>query len=108
MSKHLERLTNAVSTTLARLPLDLHLEQFRVPRGQVFIIPQRCKDCQFCIDFCPADVLERSTQLNPKGYHYAVVASGKEDACVNCRFCTLVCPEFAIYSEEVREVPSGH
>jgi 2-oxoglutarate ferredoxin oxidoreductase subunit delta len=96
-----------VSTTLARRPLDLELEQFRVPRGQVFIIPHRCKDCQFCIDFCPADVLERSTQLNPKGYHYAVVASGKEDACVNCRFCTLVCPEFAIYSEEVQEVPSA-
>jgi 2-oxoglutarate ferredoxin oxidoreductase subunit delta len=96
-----------VSTTLARLPLDLELEQFRVPRGQVFIIPNRCKDCQFCIDFCPADVLERSTQLNAKGYRYAVVASGKEDACINCRFCMLVCPEFAIYSEEVQEVPSA-
>jgi 2-oxoglutarate ferredoxin oxidoreductase subunit delta len=96
-----------VSTTLARAPLDLDWEQFRVPRGQVFIIPERCKDCQFCIDFCPAEVLTRSPQLNSKGYHYAVVAEGKEDACVNCQFCTLVCPEFAIYSEEVQEVPSA-
>lgn len=73
----------------------------------MFIIPNRCKDCLFCIEFCPADVLERSTALNAKGYHYAVVAEGKENACVNCRFCTLVCPEFAIYSEEVQEVPSA-
>ena len=96
-----------MSTITARRPLDLELEQFRVPSGQVFIIPHRCKDCQFCIEFCPADVLERSTELNPKGYHFAVVAAGKENACVNCRFCMLVCPEFAIYSEEVQEVPSA-
>jgi NAD-dependent dihydropyrimidine dehydrogenase PreA subunit len=30
----------------------------------------------------------------------------EEDACGNCRFCMLVCPEFAIYSDEVREVTS--
>ncbi len=91
-------------TITIRRALDAEIEQFRVPRGQVFIIPNRCKDCQFCIDFCPADVLERSDDLNAKGYHYAVVAEGKEDACVNCRFCMLVCPEFAIFSDEVKEV----
>jgi NAD-dependent dihydropyrimidine dehydrogenase PreA subunit len=96
-----------VSTTLARRPLDLEFEQFRVPRGQIFIIPNRCKDCQFCIEFCPADVLERSSQINAKGYHYPVVAEGKEEGCVNCRFCMLVCPEFAIYSSEVQEGTRG-
>ena len=39
--------------------------------------------------------------MNARGYHYPVVAAGKEDDCVNCRFCKLVCPEFAIYTEEV-------
>ena len=86
-----------------RVPMDRHLEQFRVPRGQVFVIPNRCKDCRFCIDFCPEKVLVQSADLNAKGYRYAVVAEGKEDACVNCRFCTLVCPEFAIYTEEILE-----
>ena len=93
-----------MTTTLLRIPLDRTLEQFRVPRGQVFIVPNRCKDCQFCIDFCPQDVLTRSEDMNPKGYHYAVVAPGKEEDCVNCGFCMLICPEFAIYSDEIREV----
>jgi NAD-dependent dihydropyrimidine dehydrogenase PreA subunit len=41
--------------------------------------------------------------MNSKGYHYPVVAPGKEDACVHCGFCSLICPEFAIYTEEVAE-----
>ena len=39
--------------------------------------------------------------MNAKGYYYPVVANSKEQACVNCAFCKLVCPEFAIYTEEV-------
>ncbi len=72
-----------------------------IPRGQTFIIPQRCKGCNYCIDFCPKDVLEESADINGKGYHYPVVSSGKEEACVHCMFCTLICPEFAIYTEEI-------
>jgi 2-oxoglutarate ferredoxin oxidoreductase subunit delta len=70
-----------------------------VPRGQVFVIPERCKGCRFCIEFCPRDVLTESTQTNAKGYRYPVVAAGREDECGNCQFCTIVCPEFAIYTE---------
>jgi len=89
-----------VSFTSYRRPIDL--DEVRVPRGQVFVIPERCKGCRFCIEFCPEDVLEESVAMNAKGYHYPVVAEGKEDDCVNCRFCLLVCPEFAIYTEEVK------
>ncbi len=71
------------------------------PRGQVYVIPGRCKGCKFCIEFCPQDVLVESPQMNAKGYHYPVVAAGKDDACVNCGFCEMVCPEFAIYTREV-------
>lgn len=82
-----------------RRPLDL--ATVRIPTGQVFIIPERCKGCKFCIEFCPEQVLTESEAMNAKGYHYPVVAAGKERSCVNCGFCRLVCPEFAIYTEEV-------
>ena len=73
----------------------------RVPVGQVYVISQRCKGCRFCIEFCPELVLVESEAMNAKGYHYPVVAEGRELACVNCGFCKLVCPEFAIYTEEL-------
>lgn len=82
-----------------RRPLDGRV----APRGQVFIIPERCKGCKFCIQLCPRDVLVESTEMNRKGYHFPKVAPGKEDECANCLFCMLVCPEFAIFTAE-REV----
>lgn len=82
-----------------RVPIDLSSAQ--VPKGRVFTIPSRCKQCNFCIEFCPTDVLLYSEEINAKGYHYPVVVEGKENACVHCRFCDLICPELAIYTEEV-------
>jgi len=82
-----------------RQPLDA--ASVHVPVGQVYVIPERCKGCRFCIEFCPEQVLVESPDMNAKGYHYPVVAEGKEQACVNCGFCKLVCPEFAIYTEEL-------
>lgn len=38
---------------------------------------------------------------NAKGYHYPQVVVGKEEACVHCEFCTMICPEFAIFTLEV-------
>ena len=82
----------------ARKPLNI--EQFKIPQGQVFLIPERCKACEMCVRFCPQQVLQVSRLTNAKGYHYPEVAPGKETACVHCEFCTLVCPEFAIYTLE--------
>lgn len=88
-----------MASTFVRQPLGL--TAIRLPRGQVYVLPSRCKECSFCIEFCPEDVLAESDAINAKGYHYPVVAAGKQDACVNCGFCQLVCPEFAIYTVEV-------
>jgi len=86
---------------LIRQPLDK--ATVKVPRGQVYIIPERCKGCRFCINFCPRNVLVETSDMNAKGYHYPVVAEGKEEACIACQFCSIICPEFAIYSEEIGE-----
>jgi 2-oxoglutarate ferredoxin oxidoreductase subunit delta len=76
----------------------LDLAKRTIPQGQVYVIPQRCKGCLFCIEFCPKDVLVESTEMNAKGYHFPVVAEGKQGECANCEFCTLICPEFAIFT----------
>lgn len=86
---------------IARRPIDS--PRVVLPRGQVHVIPDRCKGCKFCIEFCPEQVLEESRELNAKGYRYPVVAAAKEDGCVQCGFCTLVCPELAIFTLEVAQ-----
>ena len=84
-----------------REPLDK--DKIILPRGRVFVIPERCKECDFCIEFCPRDVLEKSSEINEKGYHHPRIKEGNEGLCVNCHFCRLICPEFAIFTEEVGE-----
>jgi 2-oxoglutarate ferredoxin oxidoreductase subunit delta len=80
----------------ARTPLDI--EKVIIPRGQVYLIPERCKGCEVCVQFCPQDVLCISEDRNEKGYLIPMVAVGMEAECVNCEFCNLVCPEFAIFT----------
>ena len=80
----------------ARTPL--YLDKISVPRGQVYVIPERCKGCEICIQYCPQDVLQVSERSNAKGYHYPDIVPGSDSVCVHCEFCTLVCPEFAIFT----------
>jgi NAD-dependent dihydropyrimidine dehydrogenase PreA subunit len=70
-------------------------------RGIVYIIPNRCKECMYCIEFCPQSVLEKSENINYKGFHYPRVKPGKEDSCTACKICELLCPDFAIFIKEV-------
>ncbi len=61
----------------------------------VTIDRDRCKGCELCISFCPADVLALSDRdFNAAGYRPAVVA--RAEACTGCAHCARMCPEAAI------------
>jgi 2-oxoglutarate ferredoxin oxidoreductase subunit delta len=79
-----------------REPLDS--DRVTPPRGEVFIIDDRCKGCAFCVEYCPRDVLRMSEEFNRKGYHPPEVIKSGE--CLNCNLCEMICPEFAIFSVE--------
>jgi 2-oxoglutarate ferredoxin oxidoreductase subunit delta len=70
-------------------------KQSKGPRGQVIISPELCKGCGFCIEFCPAEVLEFSEEFNTKGYHPPRAA--RPEACTGCDLCGIYCPDFAIF-----------
>ena len=82
-----------------RQPMDL--ERAHIPEGEVHVIPERCKECGFCVGYCPEQVLAFSQEINAKGYHYPVIAEDKRDACIHCGFCNLICPELAIFTIEI-------
>ncbi len=79
-----------------RVPRDL--EKIQVTTGRVTVIKDRCKGCELCVRYCPRDVLRMSETFNLKGYYYPEPRS--EESCVNCHFCELLCPDFAIFSVE--------
>lgn len=75
-----------------RTPLD-H-DKVKPTRGEVHVIPDLCKGCGFCIQFCPRHVLEETDDMNQKGYHYPCAVN--PDQCVACGLCEAICPDFAI------------
>jgi len=74
---------------------------FTPPQGlklrdaDIFIIDERCKACNFCIEFCPRDVLETSKKVNQRGVHPPQVKDSS--LCVGCGVCEDICPDFAIF-----------
>jgi 2-oxoglutarate ferredoxin oxidoreductase subunit delta len=82
-----------------RKPLDA--DRIKIPHGEIHIVVNRCKGCQFCVEYCPRHALEMSPDFNAKGYHYPVAKPG--ELCVDCRLCQMLCPEFAIFCVEENE-----
>ncbi len=81
---------------LWRKPLDA--EKIRLPKAEIHVITDLCKGCDFCIEFCPKKVLEKSNKLNKRGAYPPKVVD--EDNCALCSFCTAICPEFAVFTIE--------
>lgn len=88
---------------LTRTPLNL--QETKKPNGRVFIIIERCKECGYCWEYCPEEVLEESDEINSRGYHYPRIRKDKEGDCVDCGMCTEICPDLAIYTEEIEADP---
>jgi 2-oxoglutarate ferredoxin oxidoreductase subunit delta len=76
-----------------RTPLDI--QQVKIPQGEIHLIIERCKGCEFCVQFCPRGVLQMSQEFNAKGYHYPEVVEAGQ--CVECDLCEVICPDFAIF-----------
>ncbi len=71
-------------------------------QGHVIVIEDRCKGCGFCIANCPRQVLSFSSVFNAKGYHLPKAVDAAK--CVNCHFCEILCPDFAIYSVALSDI----
>lgn len=80
----------------------VNLSNYHTSKGVLHIIPERCKECNYCTNYCPKEVLERSPETNSHGYHPVRVRPGKEDSCVACGMCQTICPDFAIFVTEVQ------
>jgi 2-oxoglutarate ferredoxin oxidoreductase subunit delta len=70
-------------------------EKPEIVSGTIHIIAERCKGCNWCIEYCPRDVLDISKEYNKKGYHPPKVVNA--DLCTACGLCEMICPDFAIF-----------
>ena len=53
---------------------------------------EKCKECGYCIHWCPKKVLSKGTKPNKSSYFPPVVGEG----CIACGTCARVCPDAAI------------
>ena len=82
----------------AEWPAFVDLDKWKHQKPQIYVIKARCKECSFCISYCPEQILEVSDEINQKGYHPPQLKKGATfDECAECHFCELICPEFAIF-----------
>jgi 2-oxoglutarate ferredoxin oxidoreductase subunit delta len=77
-------------------PLDL--EKVKPARAEIHLIKDECKGCGYCIEFCPMKVLEESDEINARGVHPPRIVD--ESKCAICSFCSVICPDFAIFVVE--------
>lgn len=80
-------------------------------KGRIVINTDICKGCDFCITFCPKELIRKEPHSNSSGFYPAVFCDS-EKKCNACKICGVVCPEaaieiFAIVEEENSNIESG-
>lgn len=60
----------------------------------VRVNPRLCKDCGYCVKFCPKQILKTGTVRNRRGHFYPELTD--KEKCITCAICALMCPEGAI------------
>jgi 2-oxoglutarate ferredoxin oxidoreductase subunit delta len=64
-------------------------------KGYIEISVEGCKGCGLCIIHCPVECIAMNTaDTNSYGLHYAYLS--KEDVCIACQNCAVMCPDAAI------------
>jgi len=66
--------------------------------AKIKIDKEKCKECSFCISFCPVKNIKISSKFNKKGYHYAEVIDEKR--CTGCGICFQMCPDLCVEIEK--------
>ena len=55
----------------------------------------KCKSCYLCIDVCPKGLIKKSNEIGKTG-EFIVEFDDKENQCLGCSQCAIMCPEIAI------------
>jgi 2-oxoglutarate ferredoxin oxidoreductase subunit delta len=77
-----------------RIPLSPQ-QKLKLRDVDVILIEDRCKGCNFCIEFCPRKVFEQGKKLNQIGIHPPRIKDSS--LCVGCGVCEEICPDFAVF-----------
>ena len=65
-----------------------------LPKGFIEILKEECKGCGVCMDACPHNAIELSSDMNRRGHRYAHQMTAEN--CTGCTLCYVQCPSSAI------------
>lgn len=70
--------------------------------NEVRINTERCKECGYCIRYCPKGCLKKGDAINKRGYYAPVYEAAN---CIGCGICAQVCPDtvLTVYKDTDKE-----
>ena len=65
--------------------------------SRITIDSSKCKSCYLCSDICPKKLIKKDGQIGKTGQP-TVRFDDKNNECLACTQCAIVCPDLAITS----------